>query len=277
MKFWATKTKTLQDLERSIIDSFLKLRIVCNETREGGTYLPLAVWEKMGFCAKRIEERAKPQDIEERDVLGTVYRLSLKNVSRSTTEDVCRMQLLTMKQNKGNLANARRGLRDYVSPLLQQQQQQQQQPQQQMMPFQAGGGGGGFQLDGSSYSLAGISALGDLSGGGGMHAAAASGFGIGSGGTAPNFGSGSGGTASPPAAHVRPSATGFPPLVNSALEKDGGSSSDSESSGERQKRKELRRKRKAVEMEKAGKKQKTLESQAEKQKTKQETLAQKMQ
>jgi hypothetical protein len=272
-KFWATKAKTAQELEKSIIDSFLKIRIVRNETREGGTFLPLGVWGKMGFNELRIAERAKPQDIEEHDVLGQVYRLSLKNVSRSTIEDVCRMQLLTMKQNKGNLVNGRRGLRDYVSPLLQQQQQQQQQPQQQMMPFQAGGGGGGFQLDGSSHSLAGISPLGDLGGVGGMHAAANPVLGMGSGGTAPSIASNSGGLAPPPAAHVRPSATGFPPLLGSTVDNDGGSSSDSESSGARRKRKELRRKRKAGQMEKADKKQKAMDDQAMKLMARQEKAA----
>ena len=84
-----------------------------DDTRQGCTYLPLPVWKKIGFNIEKIRTLSKPEDIEEHDVLGTTYRSSLKNVTTSTIDDVCRMQLLTMRQNKSQVKAGPRGLGSY--------------------------------------------------------------------------------------------------------------------------------------------------------------------
>ena len=77
-KFWAERAPTSQDLERVIINNFLKLRVQRDETRQGGTYLPLSVWKKMGFDIEKIKKFSKPADIEDHEVLGQTYRFSLE-------------------------------------------------------------------------------------------------------------------------------------------------------------------------------------------------------
>lgn len=44
---------------------------------ESGQFLPLAAWEKKGFDPKLIEERSKPWNIMNHEILGKVYRVAL--------------------------------------------------------------------------------------------------------------------------------------------------------------------------------------------------------
>ena len=49
---------------------------------EGGQFLPLEVWAKQGFDAKRIEEHSKPENKREDPVLGLTYRVAIYSAER---------------------------------------------------------------------------------------------------------------------------------------------------------------------------------------------------
>ena len=46
---------------------------------EGGSYLPLSVWQSKGFDTSRIEALSEPANIDEHPILGTTYRVVIKS------------------------------------------------------------------------------------------------------------------------------------------------------------------------------------------------------
>ena len=49
---------------------------------EGGSFLPLGVWERKGYDAKAIEAKTLPCDVQDHPVLGTCYRVKLRTQAK---------------------------------------------------------------------------------------------------------------------------------------------------------------------------------------------------
>jgi len=79
------------DLEEKVVKTLLVQRIEVEESKVGGKYLPLSVYERKGFDVARIQRECK--DVEHNEVLGLTYRVQIKSVFSKTIEQMIRAEL----------------------------------------------------------------------------------------------------------------------------------------------------------------------------------------
>ena len=84
------------ELEKYVIETMTRSRLEQEESEIGGEYLPLSVWHARGFDASRIERGCK--DVQEHEVLGKCYRVSIKSVYSKTVEQMVRKELFGGKR-----------------------------------------------------------------------------------------------------------------------------------------------------------------------------------
>lgn len=70
---------------------------------EGGSFLPLGVWEKKGFDPIAIERGGR---MEMHPILGPTYQCPIKETSQSSTQRLVRQTLLTMKEGSKSRRSA---------------------------------------------------------------------------------------------------------------------------------------------------------------------------
>ena len=97
-KFWASESTDTKGLKQLAVDFLVKKRVESYTTEEKGSYLPLSVYEKMGYDVGRIE--AKCEDFKEDPLLGRVFRVKLMSTTDSTMEQQIREQVLKKSCNK---------------------------------------------------------------------------------------------------------------------------------------------------------------------------------
>jgi hypothetical protein len=82
-------------LEQFVVDKLTLQRTEQEVASMGGDWLPLSVWDKMGYDAARIEKTCK--DTEEHPILGTTYRVCIKSMHSKTIESMIRSELFQSK------------------------------------------------------------------------------------------------------------------------------------------------------------------------------------
>ena len=99
LQFWRAPGGSGMDvIERLVMDFVLKMKMEQTINSRGGSFLPLTVYEKAGFDIDRIVAKSQPSDISDDPVLGCCYRVRITTTMKNTVENLCRAQLVTMRQ-----------------------------------------------------------------------------------------------------------------------------------------------------------------------------------
>ena len=92
--FWiqAREAANGHRLKEILINTFIRKRTDQITARIGGTYLPLTVYQSMGYDVDLIQSQCS--DYKQHPVLGTVYRVVVESIQRETIESKVREEIL---------------------------------------------------------------------------------------------------------------------------------------------------------------------------------------
>ena len=88
------------DVRKHISETLLRIRLLRKEKSRGGQFLPLEVYEKMGYNIEDIQMKSNPEDIEHHPVLGTTYRVEIHTTSQALVEEDLRRQVASKLKSK---------------------------------------------------------------------------------------------------------------------------------------------------------------------------------
>ncbi len=93
---------TMAHVRNHVSETLVRVRMRRKNSLRSGQFLPLSVYEKMGYNTADIEGKTEPGDIADHPVLGTTYRVELHGMSRALLEEEVRQEVFS------NLASKRR-------------------------------------------------------------------------------------------------------------------------------------------------------------------------
>ncbi len=99
LDFYQKCGSSAADVRKHISETLLRVRLLRKEKSRGGQFLPLEVYEKMGYNIEDIQMKSNPEDIEHHPVLGTTYRVEIHTTSQALVEEELRRQVFS-KLNK---------------------------------------------------------------------------------------------------------------------------------------------------------------------------------
>ena len=91
----------MADVRKHISETLVRVRMLRKERARGGKFLPLEVYEKMGYNIEDIQSKSNPDDIEHHPVLGTTYRVEIHTTSQALVEEDLRRQVASKLKSKG--------------------------------------------------------------------------------------------------------------------------------------------------------------------------------
>ena len=103
-EFYRSTTTNVDNLTIASVNIIVKIRLEQHIGGTAGTFLPLSVYEKMGFDPAKIEESTPAADVEEHTVLGKTYRVMLKSSSHQHIEQTLRQETLAAMPKKKQIS-----------------------------------------------------------------------------------------------------------------------------------------------------------------------------
>ena len=103
-EFYRSTTTHVDSLTIASVNIIVKIRLEQHIGGTAGTFLPLSVYEKMGFDPAKIEESTPAADVEEHTVLGKTYRVMLKSSSHQHIEQTLRQETLAAMPKKKQIS-----------------------------------------------------------------------------------------------------------------------------------------------------------------------------
>ncbi len=91
----------MADVRKHISETLVRVRMLRKEKARGGKFLPLEVYEKMGYNIEDIQSKSNREDIEHHPVLGTTYRVEIHTTSQALVEEDLRRQVASKLKSKG--------------------------------------------------------------------------------------------------------------------------------------------------------------------------------
>ncbi len=98
--FYQQCSTAMADVRKHVSETLVRHRMMRKERKRSGQFLPLSVYEKMGYDTAAIKSKTEPCDIEDHPVLGTTYRVELHGTSRALVEEELRRQIFSKLASK---------------------------------------------------------------------------------------------------------------------------------------------------------------------------------
>ena len=95
VEFWRTDVKNHAELEQLVVKTIVKKRVESRSASSNGQYLPLSVYEKMGYDTAVI--RAKCKDTKMHATLGLTYKIDIESTEDKTLEAQVKSELYQKK------------------------------------------------------------------------------------------------------------------------------------------------------------------------------------
>ncbi len=100
LDFYQKCGSAVADVRKHVSDTLIRVRLLRREKSRGGQFLPLEVYEKMGYNIEDIQSKSNREDIEHHPVLAATYRVEVHTTSRALVEEDIRRQVASKLKSK---------------------------------------------------------------------------------------------------------------------------------------------------------------------------------